>query len=151
MGDPRRVTQEGGVWTLEKMRVRLEQKHISDPASNMVQYGAIWYRLKESRWSWKTGRKSNPKKNEKAQEAFREDGELIDKEKRVIFTDSMRYGLIGNPCRNWGSVGERVSVPHQMEFQWGYLWAEVDLLAGELNFWLLPEMNIGVLALVVKH
>ena len=142
------VTQEGGVWTLEKMRVRLEQEE-----GISVTQQAIWYRLKESRWSWKTGRKSNPKKDEKAQEAFREDGltELVDKEKRVIFTDSMRYGLIGNPWRNWGPVGERVSVPHQMEFEWGYLWVEVDPLAGELNFWLLPAMNNEVLAPVVKQ
>jgi transposase len=38
-----------------------------------------------------------------------------------------------------------------MEFEWGYLWAEVDPLAGELNFWLLPEMNGGVLTPVVKQ
>lgn len=142
------VTEEGGVWTLEKMVVRLqEEEGIS------VTQQAIWYRLQESNWSWKTGRPSNPKKNEKAQEAFREDGltELSAKEKRVIFTDSMRYGLIGNPWRNWGPVGERVSVPRQMEFEWGYLWMEVDPLAGELNFWLLPEMNGGVLTPVVKQ
>jgi len=142
------VTEEGGVWTLEKMRIRLQQEE-----GISVTQQAIWYRLKESRWSWKTGRPSNPEKNEKAQEAFREDGlmELVDKEKRVIFADSMRYGLISNPWRNWGPVGKRIPVPHQMEFEWGYLWAEVDPLAGELNFWLLPEMNGGVLTPVVKQ
>lgn len=63
----------------------------------------------------------------------------------------MRYGLISNPWRNWGPVGERVTVPKQMEFEWGYLWAEADVLAGELNVWLLPEMNGGVLSQVVRE
>lgn len=61
----------------------------------------------------------------------------------------MRYGMITNPWRNWGPVGERVSVPKQMEFQWGYLWAEADVLAGELNIWLLPEMNGTVVSRIV--
>ena len=61
----------------------------------------------------------------------------------------MRYGLISNPWRNWGPVGERVPIPKQMKFQWGYLWAEIDVLAGEVNVWLLPEMNGEVLSKVV--
>ena len=68
---------------------------------------------------------------------------------RVIFSDTMRYGrmllshilLINNPWRNWGPVGQRVPVPTQMEFEWGYLWAEIDVLSGDINVWLLPEMN----------
>jgi len=61
----------------------------------------------------------------------------------------MRYGLISNPWRNWGPVGERVPIAKQMEFQWGYLWAEIDVLAGEVNVWLLPEMNGSTLSKVV--
>jgi len=142
------VTEEGGVWTLEKMRVKLEHEE-----GISVTQQAIWYRLKESDWSWKTGRVSNPEKDEKAGEAFREDGlsELADEGKRVIFTDYMRYGLISNPWRNWGPVGERVAIPKQMEFEWGYLWAEVDVLAGEFNVWLLPEMNSEILSQVVQQ
>ena len=68
---------------------------------------------------------------------------------RVIFSDTMRYGLINNPWRNWGPVGERVPVPTQMEFEWGYLWAEIDVISGELNVWLLPQMNGEVLLEVV--
>jgi len=63
----------------------------------------------------------------------------------------MRYGLISNPWRNWGPVGERVPIPKQMEFQWGYLWAEIDVLAGEVNVWLLPEMNGATLSRVVAR
>ena len=142
------VTSEDGVWTLEKMRVRLEQAE-----GISVTQQAIWYRLKESKWSWKTGRPSNPEKDEKAQEAFREDGlcQLVDEGKRVLFTDSMRYGLISNPWRNWSPVGERVTVPKQMEFDWGYLWAEIDVLSGEFNVWLLPEMNGEALLPVVQQ
>jgi transposase len=142
------VTEEGGVWTLEKMRLRLEQEE-----GISVTQQAIWYRLKESDWSWKTGRPSNPGKDEEAGEAFRESGlsELVDEGKRVLFTDSMRYGLISNPWRNWGPVGERVTVPKQMEFEWGYLWAEIDVVLGEFNVWLLPEMNGEVLSPVVQQ
>ena len=32
---------------------------------------AIWYRLRESRWSWKTGRPTNPEGDKEAQEAFK--------------------------------------------------------------------------------
>ncbi|HGJ66824.1 TPA: transposase [bacterium] len=59
------VTEEG-VWTLDKMRIRLmSEEGIS------VTPQAIWYRLKESRWSWKTGRPSNPDANEQEQTDFK--------------------------------------------------------------------------------
>jgi transposase-like protein len=38
-----------------------------------------------------------------------------------------------------------------MKFQWGYLWAEIDVLAGEVNVWLLPEMNGEGLSKVVAR
>jgi hypothetical protein len=57
----------------------------------------------------------------------------------------MRYGLISNLWRNWG----RVPIPKQMEYEWGYLWAEIDVLAGEVNVWLLPEMNGATLSRIV--
>ena len=38
-----------------------------------------------------------------------------------------------------------------MEFDWGYLWAEIDVLAGELNVWLLPEMNGDTMSKVVAR
>ena len=63
----------------------------------------------------------------------------------------MRYGLISNPWRNWGPVGERVPIPRQMKFEWGYLWAEIDVLCGEVNIWLLPIMNGESLSSVVKQ
>lgn len=60
------VTEEAGVWTLDKMRIRL-----------MTEYGisvtpqAIWYRLKETRWSWKTGRPENQEANKQEQADFK--------------------------------------------------------------------------------
>lgn len=60
------VTDEDGVWTLKKMSVRLKEQENLE-----VTEQAIWYRLKESKWSWKTGRPTNPKKDEKAVEAFK--------------------------------------------------------------------------------
>lgn len=70
--------------------------------------------------------------------------------KGVIFADTMRYGLISNPCRNWGPVGERVAIPKQMEFDWGYLWAEINVVSGGVNVWFLPEMNGATLSRVVR-
>ena len=60
------VTDEGGVWTLRKMSIRLKEDEGIE-----VTPQAIWYRLKDTRWSWKTGRPSNPNKDEKAVEAFK--------------------------------------------------------------------------------
>ena len=48
-------------------------------------------------------------------------------------------------------MGERVLIPRQMEYEWGYLWAEIDVLAGEVNVWLLPEMNGATLSRVVAR
>lgn len=60
------VSEREGVWTLKRVSLKLgEEEGLS------VSQQAIWYRLKESRWSWKTGRPRNPKADEKAQEAFK--------------------------------------------------------------------------------
>jgi transposase len=60
------VSEEGGLWTLDKMRIRLmTEEGIS------VTPQAIWYRLKESGWSWKTGRPKNPKANKQEQSDFK--------------------------------------------------------------------------------
>jgi transposase len=142
------VKAEEGVWTLKRIRIKLEKEE-----GVSVTQQAIWYRLRESRWSWKTGRPTNPEGDRELQEAFRQDGlkEAVDDGNGVIFGDSMRYGLISNPWRNWGPVGKRVAIPKQMEFDWGYLWAEIDPLAGELNVWLLPEMNGDTMSKVVAR
>lgn len=63
------VRKGGGVWTLKRMRLKLaETEGIS------VSHQAIWFRLKESKWSWKTGRPTNPEGNKEAQAAFKKGG-----------------------------------------------------------------------------
>ena len=42
------VSKEQGLWTLDKMRIRLQSEEGIE-----VTPQAIWYRLRESRWSWK--------------------------------------------------------------------------------------------------
>lgn len=76
---------------------------------------------------------------------------MVGEGKRVVFADTMRYGLIINPWRNWGPVGERVRIRKQMEFEWGYLWAEIEPSSGDFNIWLLPEMNTECLRPVVEQ
>jgi transposase len=61
------VNSEEGVWTLERMRLKLEEAE-----GICVTQQAIWYRLRQSRWSWKTGRPTNPEGDKEAQEAFKE-------------------------------------------------------------------------------
>lgn len=63
------VKAEEGVWTLKRIMLKLaEGEGIS------VTQQAIWYRLRESRWSWKTGRPANPEGDKEAQEAFKKGG-----------------------------------------------------------------------------
>jgi len=63
------VNAEEGVWTLKRMSIKLaKEEGIS------VTPQAIWYRLRESRWSWKTGRPTNPEGDKDAQEAFKKGG-----------------------------------------------------------------------------
>jgi len=63
------VTEEDGVWTLKKMSVRLK-----DEEGLEVTPQAIWYRLRDAEWSWKTGRPTNPKKDEEAVDDFKKKG-----------------------------------------------------------------------------
>jgi len=60
------IKQEEGIWTLGKMSFRLLSEE-----GICVTPQTIWYRLKESGWSWKTGRIRNPRANESEQEAFK--------------------------------------------------------------------------------
>ena len=63
------VSENEGVWTLKRMQIKLaEEEGIS------VTQQAIWYRLKKARWSWKTGRPTNPESDKEAQEAFKKGG-----------------------------------------------------------------------------
>jgi len=59
------VSEEKGGWTLERMKVRLKEEGIE------VSPQGIWYRLREEKWSWKTGKPSYPKADKKAKEAFK--------------------------------------------------------------------------------
>ena len=63
------VNEEEGVWTLKRMQLRL-----AEAEDTSVTQQAIWYRLKAARWSWKTGRPTNPKGDKEAQEAFKKRG-----------------------------------------------------------------------------
>jgi len=38
-----------------------------------------------------------------------------------------------------------------MEFEWGYLWVEVEPSSGDVNLWLLPEMNASLLRPVIEQ
>ena len=51
------VKQEEGIWTLSKMSYRL----LSEEGISITPQ-AIWYRLRESRWSWNTVRSEPMKK-----------------------------------------------------------------------------------------
>jgi len=63
------VSEGEGVWTLKRMSLMLWAE---DGIS--VTQQAIWYRLHKSRWSWKTGRPTNPEGDKDAQESFKKGG-----------------------------------------------------------------------------
>jgi len=63
------VNEEEGVWTLKRIQFRL-----SESEGISVTEQAIWYRLKQAGWSWKTGRPTNPEGDREAREAFRKGG-----------------------------------------------------------------------------
>ena len=63
------VNEEEGVWTLKRIQFRL-----SESEGISVTEQAIWYRLKQAGWSWKTGRPTNPEGDKEAQEAFKKGG-----------------------------------------------------------------------------
>ena len=63
------VSEEKGGWTLERMKVRLKEEEGIE-----VSPQGIWYRLREEKWSWKTGRPSYPKADKKEKEAFKKRG-----------------------------------------------------------------------------
>ena len=63
------VNAEEGVWTLRRMKLKLEEAE-----GIAVTQQAIWHRLHESRWSWKTGRPTNPEGDKDLQEAFKKGG-----------------------------------------------------------------------------
>lgn len=58
------VREGEGIWTLKRICLKLAEAGISTTQQ------AIWYRLRESRWSWKTGRPTNPEGDKVEQEAF---------------------------------------------------------------------------------
>jgi transposase len=60
------VNAEDGVWTLKRISLKLEEEE-----GISVTQQAIWHRLHESSWSWKTGRPSNPEGDKDEQEAFK--------------------------------------------------------------------------------
>ena len=47
-------------------------------------------------------------------------------------------------------IGHRLPLPKQIEFKWGYLWAEVEVLSGEVNVWLVEKVDKEVVALLVE-
>lgn len=68
----------------------------------------------------------------------------------MIFIDWMRYGLISNLHRNWSPVGKRAALPSQMEFKWGYLWAEVEVLSGEVQVFLTSGMDGEIVGMILE-
>ena len=63
------VKAEEGVWTLKRISLKLAEEE-----GICVTQQAIWHRLHESRWSWKTGRPTNPEGDKEEQEAFKKGG-----------------------------------------------------------------------------
>ena len=70
---------------------------------------------------------------------------MVGEGKRVIFADTMRYGLIINLWRTHDVIGVQLvnELEYPMEFERGYLWAEIEPSSGDFNIWLLDEYRMS--------
>ena len=61
---------------------------------------------------------------------------------RVWVQDEARYGLHTVRRRCWGLRGTRVVKPVHQRYQWGYVYAALDVVHGEAEFCFLPSVSL---------
>lgn len=64
---------------------------------------------------------------------------------RLFFQDEARVGLHGELTRVWARKGTRPCVIRQTEYEWAYLWAAIDPVAGELAWMVGPTVNTALM------
>jgi transposase len=61
---------------------------------------------------------------------------------RVWAADEARYGLHDRLRRCWGRRGVRLVKRMQMDYEWGYLYGAMDVVAGESEFLIMPSVGL---------
>lgn len=65
---------------------------------------------------------------------------------RVFFQDEARVGQQGTLTRVWARTGSRPVKFKQTEYQWVYLWAAVDPVAGQIAAMITPTVNTELMS-----
>ena len=60
--------------------------------------------------------------------------------------DEARVGQQGTVTRVWARTGSRPVMVKQSEYQWVYLWAAVDAVAGEIAAMITPTVNTDLMS-----
>ena len=61
---------------------------------------------------------------------------------KVWVADESRYGLHAVVRRCWSLKGVRVVVPHQLKYQWGYVYGALEVTTGKSEFLYLPRVSL---------
>ena len=134
-----------GKWKSAKQILRwLAEKGVG------LKQGSIYYWLDKLKGSWKVPRKSHIKKDPEAEKKFKQ--EIVqkletleiapDKEVRIWVEDEHRYGLISIIRRCWMLRGQRVKVPYQTKYQWGYVYGALEVMTGAAEFFFTPTVSL---------
>jgi len=115
---------------------------------NLTLWG-VYYWLKKVKAKSKVPRKTHKNQNPKELEDFKNN--IVDtlnaidlpKGRRlyVWVQDEHRYGLISHIRRCWTLRGDRVKVPFQMKFKWGYVSGAFEITTGKTLFMYLPTVS----------
>jgi transposase len=69
---------------------------------------------------------------------------------RVFFQDEARVGQQGTLTRVWARTGSRPVRLKQTEYQWVYLWAAVDPIAGAIAAMITPTVNTELMGVFLE-
>ena len=75
-----------------------------------------------------------------------------DRKVRLWVADEHRYGLIPVVRHCWGLRGERVVVPYQTRYEWGYLYSALEVDGEQAaQFLFLPSVSLELSRLFLEH
>jgi transposase len=124
-----------------------------------VGLGAVYKYLGKCAARLKVPRPSHEKKNAEAAETFKAELaaklEALDiepgKPVRIWVVDEMRYGLQPVTRRVWALRGERVVVPVNPAYEWGYVYGALQVGAGGAEFFYCPTVNLECSGLFLEQ
>jgi transposase len=147
--------EDGGIWTGPKVARWLEKEIGRKKVGN--QRG--WDYLKKCKYSWQKPRPKHRKGDEKAQEDFKKQLQVLVKELEqqypeaqieVWFFDEHRVGLKPILRKVWSPIGERPIAVVQHRYEWLYVYGFVEPKTGRTYWYLIPRVDTRWFNLVLK-